>query len=385
MNERERILAIVVGALVVCSALFFGWDSISKKFRRRRNEIRTIQASVDHLEMQAERARRAEIRVRGYEDRSLPSEDKVAESLYQESLLQKADSAGIQNKSVTVTPGNYRKNAYKQHSFRLTGQANVKQITKLLASIYAEDNLDRVSRLTLAPIGESNELRLDMTVQALSLPGASRSSLLNTGKSNRLSLDDVEKYANDIARRNFFSSANRPPELAKIDKLKADRGKPFQHTFKATDPEEQGVVFELAGDDEPPAGLSLSESGELTYRSDKNEELEFTIKATDKGLPPLSVTQLVKLSVTDPPVEESKDEEFTYLTGVIKGDRSVALLDHRLSGKRVQLEVGEKFSLGELEGTLDRIGRRDANLSVGGRTVRVRIGKSLKDGVPVEK
>ena len=87
------------------------------------------------------------------------------------------------------------------------------------------------------------------------------------------------------------------------------------------------------------------------------------------------------------PSEPPKDQKpqfdpakFAYLTGVTSaGNRPKAWIIVRTSGDRHELHEGDTFDIGETKCKVLRIGQRDAEIEIDGKSCRVLLGQNLRD------
>ncbi|MFM7843567.1 MAG: hypothetical protein ACKPEY_04970, partial [Planctomycetota bacterium] len=233
MNARERMMALVVGVLLACGVVYFIYDSIAGWFEKRNQQIAQLNQQVEEKQRKLKLANRAVAKLRSYEDKSLPSDVDLARSLYQTWLLEKLDDAELHDVNVTIPGGGRgRQGAFVRHTFEVTGKGNLAQLTSLLFELHSVDRLHRIQRLTINPIKDSKDLDIGLTIEALSLAGATETDSLNDQLTDRLRLADAEEYQQLIVGRNLFAAANRAPKLASVSSQKAYLNSRFQVTLK---------------------------------------------------------------------------------------------------------------------------------------------------------
>lgn len=136
------------------------------------------------------------------ESRALPAELELATSSYQTWLINLVSSLGLVNPTVDSTSP-VSENGITRLQFNIRGKSNLKQLTQLLFEFYRAGTLHKVRQISLTPTGSSDQLELQVSVEALSLKRSRNDSGLSTLTSNRLRFDNVTEYG-QIAKRNLF-------------------------------------------------------------------------------------------------------------------------------------------------------------------------------------
>ena len=381
MNQRERMLATIVGALLIIAVGAYAWDWVSRQFRQRHGVISALESQIEERELLERRGQRAETRIRAYQQRSLPGEREMALSLYQEWLLDLVDDVGLADPNVDGQPPRPQGDVYWQLVFRVGGTGTLDQFTDLLFRFYSVNHLHRIAHMVFKPNRDSNEFTVDMRVEALVVQGAEDRGTLRTGPSDRLAMSDRADYAEAVISRNMFGPANVAPRLRRIGNRNATRGETFRYSIQATDPDQgDKLTFRLV--DVAQDGAEITSSGRFRWRPDELGTFEFTVEVTDDAEVD---SETFEITVVEPrPVEQDEsDAEFTYITAITDGERRLVWLLHRTSGKRFKLEEGDRFTAGDLHGSVGKIGLREAQVVLGDRTLRVRVGKSLSQGYEV--
>lgn len=145
------------------------------------------------------------------------------------------------------------------------------------------------------------------------------------------------------------------------------------------------MSYELVGD--PPSGVSLDErSGTLRIRSDKVEEFELLVRATDTGYPRQSTEQKLRVNVVDPPPPSAPpapklgfdDSTQTVLTALVQGrTEATAWLDVRTKATTVKLRKGDQFEIGRLKGLVIEATPESVTFEVDGRRFTLKPGDNL--------
>jgi len=322
MQKREKVLGAATGVLLVVAVVYYffsgGGDSDSLGSLRRQHD--NLDTEVKDKQLQAKSLQKYEQRLDGFEKRSLPPDHDLARSLYQKWLRKLISSqAGFDDVNVTPAQGQRRRDSYWKFGFVIRGQGTLDQLTKFLYGFYSVDHLHKIVHLTANPLGDSKELDLMITVEALSLPGAKQTDKLSTEPANRLVLSDLEEYRKAIVRRRMERGNDRV---------------------------------------EPSGGLFASY---VPVR------------------PPPPPRQDDRPPEPRPPAFDESRHTYVTATLEVNGQPQV-WINIRTSGKRLQLSEGDTFELGPLSCTIVQIEprRRSVTIEIDGQRHRIRLGDSLQ-------
>jgi hypothetical protein len=362
MNDRERLLAIVVGASVSLILVWMAWSYYEGSVASRRGQIDAVESKLMKQKLMVKETINATKKLNEYETRSLPRETAIARSLYQHWLLTKVQEAGLRDQVVTPSGQRPQGDVYIQQTFTLNGKGRYEQIVQLLHEIYNVDLLHRVSRISIKPIKDSKDLDLQLTLDALSLRTAPDAMELKERPSKRLKLATLEDYQKSIVGRNVFAPANLPPQVAGLGKQRASTNRSFEVTAKATDPNPlDKVKFELVKS--AASDARLDENGRFRWIPKKPGDYEFEIAVSDDSYPPRVTTEKLLVTVTDPPPERVVEApppklgfdnaKHTVLTAVIAvGKEGEVWLHVRPTAQVLKLHEGETFDIGSMKGVV---------------------------------
>src|SRR5688500_15859577 len=108
MSQRERILAAVVGGLVVLAGIVYFFRGYNDSLDAGRSQLVAAQGELQNVKHAIARGERAVKQIEGWQKRSLPSNRQKAQSLYKAWLVDKAKAAGLTveetNPAVQITP-----------------------------------------------------------------------------------------------------------------------------------------------------------------------------------------------------------------------------------------------------------------------------------------
>jgi hypothetical protein len=219
MQQRERILALSLGGIVAIVGAYWAFGKYRSMFSTRENSLTTARKQVEDKEKKLSVAQNAMARRRELEKRSLPSNKELAQSLYQQWLFGVVDGAELADATVTPTPAQKTSKAFDAFVFTVNGLGNLDQVTRLLHDFYSAGHLHQIKRLVILP-ADPGMVSLNMTVEALMLPGAERKDSLTNEAGKNLTLPNYGEYQKAIGGRNVFAEyvpekkADKPPEKA---------------------------------------------------------------------------------------------------------------------------------------------------------------------------
>lgn len=207
MKQRERILAVGVGVLV--AGYLGNWiygSMIQGPLQEKRDTIAKLQNDIKTRRAKVRKARVAADQLAVYERQSLPSNLEVAQSLYQDFLLDKVGRAGFKMPNVDSAEPIKKGDSYRLQ-FSVRGRGTLEQLTQFLYDFYHADHLHQVQRIGVTPVAKTNELDLNFGIEALVLNTADRKDQLNDGVSQRLASTKLADYRS-IVDRNLFGQAS---------------------------------------------------------------------------------------------------------------------------------------------------------------------------------
>jgi hypothetical protein len=395
MNQREKILLGALGSVAGLFALWSGGVYLSNKYLAAQLQLTKIQGDLEKNRTIVRKGTRAAQQFAKWEQQSLPANTEKAQSLYQKWLLDLVQKHQIEEGNVTNMAARPVKGIYTQFTFKVKGRASLAQVTRLLHDFYSVDRLHRIRLMRLKPLDDSTDLDLDMQVEALSMAGAPDVNQLKDVPSQRLLHGTADEYVKAITERNIFGPPHKPPTVTTTAKKEYYNDAPVSFSIRGSDPEKRPISYTL-DDTNIAEGLEFDpQTGDVKWKPSGNGEYELTVTATDAGVPPKSASTTVKFAVVDrppppdpkPPVEVKKfdDSKYTYLTAVLDVDgKPEAWLVVRTTGKTLKLLPGEKFTIGQLKGTIKEIHDQEIQIETSdGKRLLVSIGESLRDGLPL--
>lgn len=390
MNKREKILACIVASLVIVVVLAYTAGKVNDSFRTKKREVARLEKEIRDKKDLDRFTEEFRDRMEVYKRRSLPSDLEEARSLYNEWLVNRAVDAGFTDPLVKHVQPRTTSKVYNALGFTITGKGNLEQLITFLYNFYSVDYLHRISRLQVSRVQGTKELNLTFWVDALSLPTATNEEL-GDQPSDRLAHEDLAAYHDVVVYRNLFGPPNNAPTLDVRDEVTGYKGRTLEITLAGKDPDESDTVYiSLDGEGLPDAHVD-KDSGRFEWLPKEVGVYDVTVKATDNGWPPKSVSQTFKIKVTEPPPEVPEPPhlpsfemaKFAYVTGITEVDgRKETWIHLRTEGKMLELHEGDEFSIGEVKVTVKRISEKTVELeaAVLQKRLLVNLGQNVSEG-----
>ncbi|MBM4002215.1 MAG: cadherin repeat domain-containing protein [Planctomycetes bacterium] len=399
MNPRERLIILSVGTILVCFAGWYAFSGIFGAFESRQQRIARLQSDISKQEAKLRIAQRAQRRRRVYEEIALPGRKDRAAQQYQALLLGWMEQTGFANVKLTPTAsGNDRITTHKQLTFNIYGQGNLEQLVRLLHLFYSRDCLHRIRQLKIQPVTSSKNLTINMMIDALSMPGAEDTEEIVARQSDWLKHGELTEYLKVIGDRNLFAAGNHAPKLATIGTQTAYPNRPLSFSIRATDADAlDQLTYRMENDTKLASAKLDPKTGMFQWSPVDKGEFEFTVSVSDNGIPARSDSQVVRISVTDPPPEPVKAKpklefdhaKYTKLTAVVqeRDDRKAsptvrhqAWLMIQPTGETVQLYLGDAFAIGSINGKIVEITTGSLTFDTDTKRHTVQLGQSLLEG-----
>ena len=392
MNQRERLLASIVGGMILIMLGYFIWSSVTEVSRNRHNRLNALQQQLDQQQTTLDAASRATRELRKLNERSLPKDPEQANSMYSEWLLDLVDRVGFRNPSVRTADRRIRREYFDRLRFDVEADATLDQLADFLAKFYLSGDLHKIRNMTLNPIPDSRHIDLLITIETVILPNSQRKSV------GDIQSDDVDALAVEVSRdllrnRAMLFPANIAPLVDPISDKRIVQGRRWRYEVRATDPDPwDELFFDLKS--ELPDGFSIEQRANdravLTWVPTELGEFEVELLVTDTGNPPMESTRKFRLSVVEPPppTESAKTDRVvgfdhatqTFLVACVSNqDGYRAWFDVRTQGKIIKLGVGDAIRIGSIRGELSAISRRHAEILTDRGRLHVPIGRRLSE------
>ena len=347
MSNREKLLGFATAGLLGLFAIYGIYSMVTSRIDAKDGEILSLQQRLSKEKLEQEKGRRARNLLYEFRKRSLAAEPDDAHREFVHWLENQVKTAGLQKESVRFQGVPATKKPYKELTYNVSGVGDITQLTSLLYHIHAADTLHRVRNLNVRRQKDTNQLKIDFVVDALSMGDFDPDELqkqrggkltpeqlaelvkktpVGTMAEDKLSMS-LEDYKGSINTRNSFSEANLPPKLTTETEQEVELGQRLSLSLKAEDPEKDDVIYEL--DANAPESARLTESGRLTWRPEEEGEFEFKVYLTDSGIPAKESTATILVKVTPEKVEEEPPREDPFdaaklavMTAIVQGPKS---------------------------------------------------------------
>ncbi|MCS7237655.1 MAG: hypothetical protein NZ899_05215 [Thermoguttaceae bacterium] len=215
LTRRELVLAVVTGLLLILLAGRTVWTELFGTGRQLRQLRANLAQQVARLETRVARQKKLEAQLEAFKQRSLPGNTAVARSVYGHWLLELAKKSGWQN--TYLDSGDSRAAGfYSSFRFNLKGDARWEGLARFLYGFYSADYLHRIRLLTLQPKERSDQLEVNLSVEALALEEATSKENLPERPPRSLPAGDERAYSDLLARRNIFAPYSPPRETPSV-------------------------------------------------------------------------------------------------------------------------------------------------------------------------
>ncbi len=280
------------------------------------------------------------------------------------------------------------KGVYRRYAFSLSGSGTIENLSKLLFSFYEKDYLHRITSLRITPVPNvPYQLNLTMGGDVLSLDVASSKQASPDWISPRITKSQ-EEYTKALTLRNIFSPANHPPTWPATVTEQAFKGNRFSYKPSAKDVDEgQSLRYEIMG--KAPEGMKISSDGaEVEWSPTELGKVDVELLVYDSGIPEGWSTQKLTIDVVDPPPPAAPPKPTPKYDVAAQAEVSGFIADRngpeawirsKLEGKTLYLKIGDKLSLGSVEGTVVSIGANYMEVETEGKRWTVGMDESLAD------
>lgn len=176
MTQRERILAIVVGALLAVAALHWVVKyKVLAPIEARKSEFIAVENEVARLQEQERNARFAEFDLNEWKTLALPADISRAATLYHDYLRGLLDKSGIRLPTITPESPSNRGDQFRLLTFQVKAKSGIDELVRFLHTFHQDPLLHQIQHLSITPVvadGRTNTVEVSFAVEALSLRDA---------------------------------------------------------------------------------------------------------------------------------------------------------------------------------------------------------------------
>ena len=412
LTPRERILALVIAALVPMALLMFVAFWFFGVLGERDSEISSLDSRIMQAENLNRQAKYAMQRRNTYREMSLPSDPNIAASEYKAWLVKLAeDTAGLKKVSPAqpaFVPVKFqrRKDVFNQMTIALTCEGTLPEFTTFLYEFHRSKMLHRISRLSISPLGESNQnkgapnfdtgrMKFTMSVQTASLVEVDEDRPLQTAV-QALPMT-MEQYNEKILFRNIFGNPNEPPRFASSGKQSEYEGRDisFQISARDANPNDK-LTIELLESEVADGQLipSKTVNGKAQFVAGPQKPGEYKLKAkvTDTGCPPKSELMDIVLTIREKRVDNSPPKEkFLHVKETVIGGITVngrgqdeVWVRVKTKGELHKLTVGGSFRVDDHDWVLKSVEGKTVSFASDGKIQWFKNGDSLDQPIRTE-
>ncbi|MFT5528104.1 MAG: hypothetical protein ACI9HK_006092, partial [Pirellulaceae bacterium] len=387
--------------IVVVIAFIYGKSAYDKSVNYRQAQIRQYEKKVRALEAKEQAALRDAGVLGEFEARALGTDVESSQTTYRSWILTECEEVGFDNILVKQQPsapkdlgyGSSTIRVYHNLRFTVSAKADIQQLTTFLHTFYGHGWLHRINQMTVSPVAAQKKMNIALTIEALAMPGADAERELPNVKSKWLHHGDLDAYIKTVVHRNMFGLPNKKPAIDVSSRQSATVGKLFSTTVKGSDPDAIDTVRVRAVGD-LPAGVTLSDSGGLSWRPEEESSIEVKLEVYDDGFPSLTDQAVVTISASNapppkpyipPPAKPKFDvSKYTFITTIVAVNGvSEAWLIERTSGIKHVVKEGDPVEIGTFKGKVLTIQDRLVEFQLEEKRTLVSIGKSLSEGFDI--
>ena len=385
MTPREKKLALIVGSMLPIVLLFLAFFWFMDRFDSNNEQIDDLLARVEEQEDKKKLGLAASQRQGFYRKTSLPSMTSRTRSVYKTWLDDVViKECGMTYNGPRMKPAGAityeRDSIAKRNAFTIRPKGTLQQLTQFLHIFYTADQMHRINKLSVKPLGKSSrgkppvlsgELQMEIEIETVSMSDGPEN--IASFPAWQQQLPALDQYTDGILDRNIFGPANNKPTFdkprnisfkhVKTEKDAANRFETILLNVQDADKEDV-LAFELvekSGQEssgvilgEQPRNASTRRISLRVPKQFKPARIPVTIRVFDDGLPAKSDEIDFVVSFNPPTVK--KDEQkvppklmaeapMTKVIGLMRGNDKRWVARVHLPTKVRSEELGEGDSI----------------------------------------
>ncbi len=216
LQRREQILAGVALGLVVLVGLGLFFSTGGARTTQELNDDQAkLTTEIENKQKVLQAGEGEQRRLEQWRQRALPRDAVLARSLYHSWLTSLAARANFRELRVSDNDVGGHRDQCTRISFALDCRTNLGDLVQFLYEFYSAGFLHQIRRMDLKPDGNSRDLTVMLTIEALSLTTAESKDSLPTQvghpqEGNAQQPTKLADYRNAIVSRNVFANFVRP-------------------------------------------------------------------------------------------------------------------------------------------------------------------------------
>lgn len=423
LTQREKVLIYLILGTLPVLLIFFGFNWFMGQLKKKSLELDAVSRQLADIELRADLAMIKTDLKNQFRQRSLSSNENVAQGEYREWLRNLVETEVKFSGTPKVTSrGNVQykssfgqKNViYTQLGFQLDCQGSYKQIVEFLYRFYEKNYIHRITRLDLSLVKgkrvegkvtfDRNRFNVNAQIQVLSLVdadpirspiGVENTKLFFQSEFQDKIISELEDYKAVVLRRNLFGFPNNAPDFGSRKKeFDFEEGDRVSIRLSADDEDDDDLEYMLESTDGKVTSDKIDQSRSGSFRLDieKLGTYEFKAKVVDKNYYPKTDEMLVVVNIEEKKREEKKEPDppppprfdplkFTFLEAIVRNFEGTPIcwINVRPYGKLHKVSAGAKFDVGRKEIEVIQINRRDAVISIDGDHYKFAVNDALGD------
>jgi hypothetical protein len=409
MTQRERVMAIAVGALALLMGGYYVISTGLAHYDARVSAVQEKERELEDAKFELLRLEQIEKKLNAMKHRSLPGDLNAAGLRYKDWLRTSLRECMVEPTKVEVG-SKYTESGKEFGKFQVevVAHARLDDLTAWLHEFQAINCLHRIKSLKLIPIENTRLLSVMMSIEAFTFTDVSEDESLalnwrlNKGQSEAdlmtlLALEH-ERLQGSIAGRNMFGPPNFEPLIEPIDKVKAVINERVEVVVKAKDKIDGEDKF----DDNPYLIYRVVDAdiddftfdevkGVFRWTPKKKGEYKATIEVADDGVPRKTSRHTFTIAVNDPPARPTTPPvtqappkpafdaaKWAFVTAIVQeAGAGEVWINERSSGKSQKLKLGDEVQYGSVTGKISRIDATGVEVETRDAKFFTKVGQSL--------
>lgn len=421
LTQREKVLIYVIIGTLPVVLLYFGFNWFMGQLKAKSVKLDQVSRQLADIDARSEQAIEKTLLKNQLKQRSLSSQENVAQGEYREWLRQLVEEdikfKGAPKVTWRVTTDFKsefgKKNViYKQLNFQLDCQGTYGQLVELLYKFYEKNYIHKITRLDLNLVKgkrvegkvtfDRNKFNVKAQIQVLSLVDADEARSPIAVENIKLFYQDaetgefissLEDYNAIVMKRNLFGFPNNPPDFGSRKKtFDFEEGDRVSLRLSADDEDDDDLEYMLTSTDGKVNSDQIDQSRPGSFKLDieKLGSYEFKAMVTDKANYPKSDDMLVVVNIEekepeppkkdpDPPAPKFDPLKFTFLEAIVQNfaGQPICWINVRPLGTLHKVAAGAEFEVGKREVKVVKINRRDVIISIDGDQYLFSVNDSL--------